>query len=82
MSDQGKGLYKKFDVKRVSDPTGKYADCDYFVLDLKHDKHAPAALYAYAYDCEDDFPQLSKELQELASSLCRPSVVEAVDHGD
>lgn len=41
------GLYAKFIVRRTdgSDaPGGKHHGCDYFVLDVTHDKHAKAAL--------------------------------------
>ncbi|WP_341714490.1 hypothetical protein [Limnobacter sp.] len=59
------GLFRKFDVRRVdgSDaPGGKHHGCEYFVLDLNHDTHAPAALRAYAQACNKTHPQLSAEL--------------------
>ncbi|MBW4947595.1 hypothetical protein KZW06_28965, partial [Klebsiella pneumoniae] len=48
------GLYRKFDVRRIDgsdQPGGKHHDSEYFVLDLKHDLHARAALRAYAAVC-------------------------------
>ena len=50
-----KGLYHKFDVSRT-DKTDvfqheKHYDCDYFVLDLTHDRFAVRALLAYAGAC-------------------------------
>lgn len=59
------GLFRKFIVNRVdgSDrPSGKHFGCDYFVLDMDHDKHAPAALRAYAESCKHTHPELSKSL--------------------
>lgn len=59
------GLFRKFEVCRVdgSDgPGGKHEGCEYFVLDMDHDKHAPAALIAYASACADTHPQLSADL--------------------
>ena len=39
-----KGLYDKFHVSRTDgDPTGKHANCGYFVLDPAHDPAAFAA---------------------------------------
>ncbi len=61
-----KGLYKKFEVKRVdgSDARGgKHEGCRYFVLDLDHDQHAKAAMSAYAQSCKATHPKLSEDLQ-------------------
>lgn len=66
MSDKTKGLYNKFDVRRAdgsSEKGGKHHGCEYFVLDLSHDPHAPAALVAYADSCEPDYPQLAADLR-------------------
>lgn len=41
------GLYEKYRVER-NDPTGKHADCRYFVLDPQHDPVAREALILYA----------------------------------
>ncbi|MDN7763029.1 MULTISPECIES: hypothetical protein [Burkholderia cepacia complex] len=59
------GLYRKFDVRRVdgsSQPGGKHCDCEYFVLDMTHDRHARAALQAYAATCAATHPDLSADL--------------------
>lgn len=64
--DKSRGLYRKFDVTRVdgsSGPDGKHHDCEYFVLDLSHDKHAEAELRAYAESCAAEFPQLAADLR-------------------
>lgn len=62
---EAQGMFRKFNVSRVdgSDaPGGKHSGCEYFVLDLDHDVHAPAALRAYAQACKDTHPTLSQEL--------------------
>jgi hypothetical protein len=64
-SDKERGLYHKFNVERAdgsSEPGGKHHGCEYFVLDLTHDKHAPAALHAYARSCLREYPALADDL--------------------
>ena len=64
MSDS-RGVYEKFRVERTdgkSEPGQKHAKCRYFVLDIDHDKHAAAALKAYAEDCKDERPELAIDL--------------------
>ena len=59
------GLFRKFVVSRVDgsdQPGGKHDGCQYFVLDMTHDEHAPAALRAYAESCKASHPELSAEL--------------------
>ena len=66
MSDKTRGLYDKFTVFRndgTSEPGGKHCGCEYFVLDLTHDKHAKAALKAYAKSCAEELPLLAQDLQ-------------------
>lgn len=61
------GVFRKFDVRRVdgSDrPGGKHEGCEYFVLDTNHDKHAAAALAAYADAVEATHPQLAADMRE------------------
>ena len=65
MSDQERGLYQKYLVKRLNDPTGKHTDCPYFVLDIKHDLHSRVALAAYIASCEAEYPQLAADLARL-----------------
>lgn len=70
MSDKTRGLYDKFTVRRKdgsSEPGGKHHGCEYFVLDLTHDKHASAALLAYADSCAAEYPLLAADLREKAS---------------
>jgi hypothetical protein len=59
------GLFRKFDIRRTDgsdQPGGKHYGCRYFVLDMTHDQHAPAALRAYAASCESTHPQLAADL--------------------
>jgi hypothetical protein len=66
MNDYQRGLYRKYHVERLNDPTGKHKDCQYYVLDLAHDKFAGPALRAYAYACEVEYPSLAADLRQLA----------------
>lgn len=72
MSDRERGLYQKFIVTRAdgtSEPGQKHEECSYFTLDLVHDKHAAAALGAYAQSCRAEYPELAKDLDVLAGRL-------------
>lgn len=63
--DETEGLYQKFWVSRTdgsSLPGEKHEKCRYFVLDLVHDEHAPAALRAYAGSCAEEYPELAADL--------------------
>ena len=69
MGNKTAGLYKKFTVIRndgSSNPGGKHYNCEYFVLDLTHDKYANPALLAYAAACADEYPILAQELRNKA----------------
>ena len=69
MGDKTRGLYNKYRVERLdgsSDIGGKHYGCEYFVLDLTHDKHAKAALLAYAESCKTEYPLLAKDLRAQA----------------
>lgn len=61
------GLYRKYIVARVDGkdqkPTDKHFNCNYFVLDVSHDKHAKPALEAYANSVEATHPMLAAELR-------------------
>lgn len=72
MRDKIRGLYNKFRVERVdgsSEPGGKHHGCEYFVLDLTHDKHARAALLSYAESCRGDYPLLAADLFQKAGAM-------------
>jgi hypothetical protein len=69
MGDKTRGLYQKFTVLRNDGKHmfgEKHHGCEYFVLDLTHDKHAKAALLAYAESCKDEYPLLSHDLRAQA----------------
>ncbi len=63
--DKDRGVYKKYNVERLNDPEGKHDNCEYFVLDLVHDKFAKPALLAYADACEEEYPELAAELRQM-----------------
>lgn len=71
-TDRYRGMYQKYEVRRTdgsSEPGGKHDGCQYFVLDLTHDKYAGAAMMAYSRACYQDFPALSNELRVVAAGL-------------
>lgn len=73
MGDRNWGLYRKFNVERTdgsSEPGGKHQGCEYFVLDLAHDKYAEPALRAYARHCEREYPLLARDLYAKANEIC------------
>lgn len=55
--DMGKYRVERTDGSAA--PGGKHAGCEYFVLDLRHDKFSVPALLAYADACEAEYPQLA-----------------------
>ena len=61
--DTKRGLYGKYLVKR-RDGSEKHKNCDYFVLDITHDKHARKALKAYIKSCKEEFPLLADDLNK------------------
>lgn len=65
------GLYQKYQVERLNDSAGKHRDCEYFVLDLVHDKFAIAALFTYAHHCKKEFPELALDLNEKATAYAQ-----------
>ena len=70
-TDYQRGLYRKYDVTRREDPTGKHITCLYYVLDLDHDRHAIPALRAYADSCESEYPALAADLRRWAEGTDR-----------
>lgn len=75
MSDKARGLYRKFDrISRAdgsSEPGGKHDGCEYFVLDLTHDRYASRAIEYYARLCSDENPALSDDLLLTAQYYLR-----------
>jgi hypothetical protein len=69
------GLFRKFDVERVDgsdEPGGKHHGCFNFVLDVDHDKHAPAAMRAYAASCRHEQPKLAQDIIDRVGLLGTP----------
>ena len=66
MDKKTTGIYNKFIVMRTdgqSEIGQKHDGCDYFVLDLTHDKFAKSAIVAYAHACEKEYPMLAADLR-------------------
>ncbi len=63
LDDRARGLYPRYELKRLDGTPGKHNKCDFFVLDLTHDKHAAPALLSYAMSAQaDGFKQLADDL--------------------
>lgn len=62
--DRKRGIYRKYFVQRLGDWERKHDKCDFFVLDLVHDKYAKAALRTYASLCESEYPELAKDIHK------------------
>jgi hypothetical protein len=72
MGDKNKGLYNKFYIGRAdgrSGPGEKHYQCEYFVLDLTHDKYSIPALMSYVFACKDEYPKLATDLLVKISSM-------------
>jgi hypothetical protein len=69
LPDTKRGLYQKYRVKRLNDPAGKHARCEFYVLDLVHDKFAADALEAYARGCVREYPPLARDVYGLAGQV-------------
>lgn len=68
MGDKTLGMYDKFTVIRndgQSEQWQKHFGCDYFVLDLTHDKYALRALRTYAEACQVEYPLLAADLMHI-----------------
>jgi hypothetical protein len=83
--DTERGLYSRYYVTRVDGGSGhgeKHEHCEYFVLDLVHDKHARLALYAYADSCRKEYPLLAKDLVKIAGAIGKedPPTPDAMFH--
>lgn len=73
-------MYEKFKVHRTdgngADAGDRHYGCRYFVLDLDHDDHAPAALRAYAESCWSQRPQLGRDIAEMLDARSLGDVLE------
>lgn len=65
IDDTKRGLYQKYRVERLGDPFHRHDDCPFFVLDIKHDLFARAALRAYRDACREEYPELAVDLDRL-----------------
>lgn len=65
LPDTERGLYAKYEVHRIDDPEGKHDDCQYFVLDVKHDEAARFALREYAAYVRHKYPSLADDLERM-----------------
>lgn len=68
MNKRSTGLYDKYRVTRNDwkDEKGeKHEGCQYFVLDLTHDRYAIPALLAYEQACRGEYPVLAADLREM-----------------
>lgn len=66
MGDKSRGLYNKFTVERTDGTSAsgqKHDGCEYFVLDLTHDKFTIPALAAYIDACTVEYPRLAADLR-------------------
>jgi hypothetical protein len=82
-ADTKRGLYGKYKIERLdgsSAPGQKHERCMYYVLDLEHDKHARAALKAYAESCAKDYPELARDLREMLKPQEKGCGCRSVDH--
>lgn len=78
--DEKRGIYEKYAVKRTdgrSEAGEKHYGCRYFVLDLKHDIFAAAALREYARACGKRYPELAVDLFALADDISEFPVMDA-----
>jgi hypothetical protein len=66
------GLYRKYNVTRLTDPRGKHTDCEYFVLDWKHDPFTIPAMEAYSRACAGEYPELSASLHYMIQCYSPP----------
>lgn len=79
--DRHRGVYGKYDVKRTdgsSERGGKHDGCSYFVLDIRHDEFAAAALRAYADACSERYPYLAADLYGVLEWHTRDAANEAL----
>lgn len=66
--DKARGLYQKYQVKRLGDPDGKHAACEFFVLDPLHDRIARSALIHYIGDATAlGYEKLAVDLREMVA---------------
>lgn len=65
MDSKTRGIYRKYSVTRTDGQSWqgqKHDGCEYFVLDVTHDKFAEPALRAYAEACKVEYPRLAADI--------------------
>jgi hypothetical protein len=69
--DKGRGLYNKFTVTRSDrEAQARHDDCEYFVLDLTHDKLAIPALAAYeSAAMQHGYDRLAEDLRLIRARM-------------
>jgi hypothetical protein len=81
---RAEGLMRKFKVERLT-PSSRginHDACQYFVLDINHDRHARAAASAYAQSCESEYPNLARDLRVMVKRPVTKSVPAAATPSD
>lgn len=63
--DRDRGLYRKYQVQKVTRDGELVDPGPVFVLAYTRDPHARVALAAYADSCAADFPPLAADLRRL-----------------
>lgn len=72
MAADKRGLYSKYKISRndgQDHPGKKHENCELFVLDLTHDRHARRAAWEYATLCRHDRPNLSQQLFDKLATI-------------
>jgi hypothetical protein len=74
MNDKKLGLYGKYRVERLDGSSaigGKHEGCNYYVLDIEHDKYALPSLKAYADACQAEYPLLAEDILKLIKNMSK-----------
>lgn len=72
MGDKTRGFYNKFYVERTdgkSGPNRKHDGCEYFVIDMTHDKYAAGPIQKYADECRAEYPLLAADLDAKVQAI-------------
>lgn len=81
MPDVTKGIYNKYIVRRIDGKRG-HDNCQYFVLDVSHDKYAIPALEAYIKALPESFELLKNDLRKIIRGSEFNPVTEKMDEAD
>ncbi len=67
------GLDDRYSVRRTDGRSGegeKHHGCEYFVMDLTHDRYAMSAIEQYAIACKSEYPKLAEDLFNVMQRQC------------